>query len=309
MTHVILAHHFGAPLPRWADEGAAILSSDEIEQERTYKLMQQILRTPGRYIPLQRLFALKDYPADAAALFAEGYSVTQFLVKGWGQRTFLEFVSQGMRSDWDSAVLEYFKYQDVGELEKNVRRSLNQGEENASTGSGLTIPTTPRVDQPPSRTGNLAWDRLGVKLEAAGAPVVVQGKQFRGVKVTAVRASSAADKQNIKPGDVLVGLLKWEMVDTDSVAAALGYCDGAGLKAVSFVLVRDGEVKNGQISLDEWRQEQKRALALEEARQGILRILQKLEEADRSTALQALEEIENKVREMKLAVQQRQAKE
>jgi RNA polymerase sigma factor (sigma-70 family) len=34
ITHVILAHHFGSPLPRWADEGAAILSADEVERDR-----------------------------------------------------------------------------------------------------------------------------------------------------------------------------------------------------------------------------------------------------------------------------------
>src|SRR5207249_5247071 len=80
VTHTVFAYHFRQPVPRWADEGGAVLSEDDQERERHDKLCRQILNTPGRKIPLRRLFALHDYPGDVMALYAEGFSVANFLV-------------------------------------------------------------------------------------------------------------------------------------------------------------------------------------------------------------------------------------
>ena len=117
MTHIILAHHFGAPIPRWADEGTAVLSADDLERDRYEKTLQQILTTPGRFIPLRRLFAYRDYPKDSIALFAEGYSVTRFLVESKDCTTFLKFVAQGMRDGWDQAMKHHYGYADVNTAE------------------------------------------------------------------------------------------------------------------------------------------------------------------------------------------------
>jgi RNA polymerase sigma factor (sigma-70 family) len=125
VTHTVLAHHFGAPIPRWADEGAALLSEDEEEQQRYERHARQILNTPDRAIPLRRLLALRDYPTDVMALFAEGYSLTRFLVGQQDRRTFLAFVKQGGRDGWDKAVQTHYHFPDVGALEKAWLTSLN----------------------------------------------------------------------------------------------------------------------------------------------------------------------------------------
>jgi hypothetical protein len=117
VTHTVLADHFRAPLPRWADEGMAILAEDEEELRRHDQLARQIMTTPGRAIPLRRLFPMRDYPREVMALFAEGYSVTRFLVGRKDRKTFLAFVKQGVREDWDMAALEYYGYDSVEALE------------------------------------------------------------------------------------------------------------------------------------------------------------------------------------------------
>jgi len=117
LTHVVFAEHFCRPAPRWADEGGAILAEDAAEQKRHQKTLQKILDAPGRAVPLARLFALKDYPPDVMAFYAEGASVSRFLVEAGGRKEFLAFVDDGMAGDWDKAVKDHYGWKNVDELE------------------------------------------------------------------------------------------------------------------------------------------------------------------------------------------------
>ncbi len=60
VTHTVFAYYYRRPVPRWADEGGSVLSEDDIERSRHDQLCRQILNTPGRSMPLRRLFALKE---------------------------------------------------------------------------------------------------------------------------------------------------------------------------------------------------------------------------------------------------------
>jgi hypothetical protein len=118
IAHTIFAHHFRAPVPRWADEGAAVLAEDEAERQRHELICGQIVNQPGRAMPLGRLFNLKEYPNDVMALYAQGYAVTRFLVERGGRRRFLAFVRDGMADGWDAAAKKQFGYADVAGLER-----------------------------------------------------------------------------------------------------------------------------------------------------------------------------------------------
>jgi hypothetical protein len=117
VTHTVFAHHFRCPVPRWADEGGAVLSEDEVERGRHDQMVRQILNA-GRAIPLRRLFNLHDYPNEVGALYAEGYSVAYFLVSSSNRPAFLRFVAQGMTGDWDGAVQAHYHYQNIEQLEE-----------------------------------------------------------------------------------------------------------------------------------------------------------------------------------------------
>src|SRR5262249_20865004 len=69
-------------------------------------------------IPLRRLFALTNYPSDVMTLYAEGFSVSQFLVGSSSRPAFLAFVAHGMRQGWDSAVQAHYSFRSVEELEQ-----------------------------------------------------------------------------------------------------------------------------------------------------------------------------------------------
>jgi len=80
ITHVLLAKHFNAKLPRWADEGAAVLSESVAEQEKYYERLISYLQT-GRGMTFEKLFTIKEYGEDDNVLYAESRSAVEYLVK------------------------------------------------------------------------------------------------------------------------------------------------------------------------------------------------------------------------------------
>lgn len=123
LMHVLLAHHFGTQAPRWADEGAAILAEDKENGSRQRKAFDGILADRKQF-PLRPFLAMRDYPKDMRCLYAQGHSIVQFLVAAKGRQKFLEFVSHGLRRDWDAAAREQYGYDDVEHLEKAWLDSL-----------------------------------------------------------------------------------------------------------------------------------------------------------------------------------------
>jgi hypothetical protein len=121
ITHTVFAYYFRCPVPRWADEGGSVLSEDQPERNRHDQLAKGILNG-GRLVPLRRLFVVKEYrECDVMSLYAEGYSVSNFLVSQGGEKgrqKFLNFVAAGMRNnDWSGAARSYYGYRDVNDLE------------------------------------------------------------------------------------------------------------------------------------------------------------------------------------------------
>jgi RNA polymerase sigma factor (sigma-70 family) len=118
ITHTVLAHGRGAPYPRWADEGAALLAETAASRARQETLVQTLQGT-DRWLPLRDLLPMKHYPTDVTAMFAQGYSLTEFLVGQKGRATFLAFLAQGPRDGWDRAVKRHYGYDTVADLERS----------------------------------------------------------------------------------------------------------------------------------------------------------------------------------------------
>jgi hypothetical protein len=138
VTHTVFANHFRCPVPRWADEGGSVLSEDEPERNRHDTLVRQVLNS-GRSIRLRTLLSLTQYPRDVMVLYAEGYSVTSFLVGKSSRPEFLNFVADGMRQGWDQALQAHYRYRNVEELEQAWLQHLR---ENKRTGPATTLAST-----------------------------------------------------------------------------------------------------------------------------------------------------------------------
>ena len=154
VTHTVFAYHFRQPVPRWADEGGAVLSEDDQERGRHDKLVREILNSQRRAIPLRRLFALKEYPPDVMVLYAEGYSVTNFLVARSNRAAFLNFVADGLRQGWDVAVKGHYGFGNVEELERAWVQSLSQprpAESTLTNGTARSDTTSMTASRPTTR--------------------------------------------------------------------------------------------------------------------------------------------------------------
>lgn len=201
VTHTVFAYHFKSPVPRWADEGGSVLSEDNPERERHDKLVRSILNR-NQQIPMRTLLALKEYPPQVMCLYAQGFSMSDYLVKRSNRQHFLNFVSHGMYYGWDHAVKSHFGHNSVEELEqawlkhlrdtKNGQPSTiiaangNAGKSSTSTNSNtnliatgqktirMTVPPAQPLEPQgiargamptPEQAGHVSW-QPGVRLEA-----------------------------------------------------------------------------------------------------------------------------------------------
>lgn len=117
ITHMIFASYFRAPLPRWADEGAATSVECPSEQAKHRQMLVQFLRT-GRGIAFSDMFRMTEYPPDVMPLYAQGYALADFLIQQGGRRRYVDFLSDGMRDQqWAVALAKWYGFQDLATLQ------------------------------------------------------------------------------------------------------------------------------------------------------------------------------------------------
>lgn len=120
VTHTIFAAYFGGPMPRWADEGACLLSEDDHEIRRHDRIVVQLFERRGE-LALNKLFRVEQYPKDIWGFYGQGYSVSRFLIEIGGRPRFLKFVRDGMQSTWDRAARSHYGLADCRELDRAWR--------------------------------------------------------------------------------------------------------------------------------------------------------------------------------------------
>ncbi|MGL4422883.1 MAG: hypothetical protein ACRCZF_19605, partial [Gemmataceae bacterium] len=186
VTHTVLAFHFGKPVPRWADEGGSVLSENEDECYQHDIRCREILNQ-GRGVQLGYLFRMTEYPRDMIVVYAQGYSISQFLINRGGRAKFLEFVGYGMRNrntNWEAAVREVYGFQSTDDLQETWIESLKtapqrtsaRAKSDATTASrnrseirGRGLSGTPLLAEPVVARGQAGNDR---EREAEASPVV-----------------------------------------------------------------------------------------------------------------------------------------
>ncbi len=145
ITHMIFATHFRRPLPRWADEGGATSVEHVSERTKHRKMLVHFLRN-GRGISFNRMFAMKHYPADVMPLYAQGYSVAEFLIQKGGRRKYVAFLGDALETgNWAGAIRRHYGIDGAGALQKTWLAWVRQG-------SPVTKPPSgPPAQVPPKR--------------------------------------------------------------------------------------------------------------------------------------------------------------
>jgi hypothetical protein len=127
VTHVVLADLFTRQqIPRWADEGMAVLAEPIAEQiNRTSELLGPLQE--GRVFRLSELMAT-DYPsAEAWSLYyAQSVSLTQFLVEQGTPQQFVSFVRTAQQKGIEIALREVYGIEGFAELENRWQNFARQ---------------------------------------------------------------------------------------------------------------------------------------------------------------------------------------
>jgi len=152
VNHTILACWFRRKVPRWADEGCATMVEHESEQHRQTQHVEHLMRE-GRRIPLRVLLSMTRYPSDnrqLMALYAQGYSLTRFMIEQHGHRRFLQFLNDAKHRGWDKAIESYYEAPNNEGLEQrwaqwviagSPRPILPEGQLLADDSSSQEVPT------------------------------------------------------------------------------------------------------------------------------------------------------------------------
>jgi hypothetical protein len=157
ITHMIFASHFRQPLPRWADEGGATSVEHPIERTKHRQMLPMFLRT-GRGIAFNNMFAMMDYPSDFMPLYAQGYSVAEFLIQADGRRAYVEFLDDGMKAgDWSAAVARHYGAKDLGVLQNTWLEWVKRGAPLSRPGQSLPTEMLAAVGRPARPEPNLVY--------------------------------------------------------------------------------------------------------------------------------------------------------
>lgn len=125
-THVVLAGQFGPfAVPRWADEGMAVLSepADKVEQHR--KNLARCARENQLFV-VQDLMKMNDYPQprQISAFYAQSVILVDYLAKQRGPAVFASFVRDGLREGYEPALQKHYGLTGFAELQQRWNQQL-----------------------------------------------------------------------------------------------------------------------------------------------------------------------------------------
>lgn len=129
-------------------------------------------------------------------------------------------------------------------LGEEVALEIRRGDQALQVALGLG-----ELEDSESVTLARTWEVLGLKLTPMAASAVRQiSPRYRGgLKVVAVRSEGPAANQGIRPGDVLVGMHKWETVTLSNVAFILNSEELPSDEPVKFYILRGSETLYGHL--------------------------------------------------------------
>jgi len=126
LTHIILAEKFtDQQIPRWADEGMAILTEPVARQAVRRKAMQRAVARATRY-SAQELTSIRDYPQGDGrdAFYGQSASLVAYLIERDSPERFLEFVKLGQKHGFERALTEIYRINSLAELDARWQLQL-----------------------------------------------------------------------------------------------------------------------------------------------------------------------------------------
>jgi tetratricopeptide (TPR) repeat protein len=136
-THVVLAGEFGGQLvPRWADEGMAVLTEPRQKVDRHLDNLKRC-RQEGKLFHLQDLLQMENYPENPGfigAFYAQSVSIVDFLSSLRGPQEFTLFLREGLRYGYERSLQRHYDLQSFADLERRwEQHAFENGKKIASS--------------------------------------------------------------------------------------------------------------------------------------------------------------------------------
>jgi hypothetical protein len=108
-------------LPRWADEGMAVLTEPPEKIDRHLVNLTRCRQEGQTLFPLQDLMQLENYPQNPhyiSAFYAQSVSLVEYLTNLRGPQVFVMFMHDGMRYGYEKALQRNYNIQSFRDLEQ-----------------------------------------------------------------------------------------------------------------------------------------------------------------------------------------------
>lgn len=127
VTHVVVADLFTVQqIPRWADEGMAVLAEPESEQKLRAADLQESLSS-GQVFELRQLMSTDTPRAkDWSVYYAQSVSITRFLVEQGTPAQLIQFVRESGRKGAEAALRDVYRIGGFEELQKQWQSYAQQ---------------------------------------------------------------------------------------------------------------------------------------------------------------------------------------
>jgi len=137
VTHAVLAGRLGGErVPRWADEGMAVLAEPTPRINLHLRDLPRC-RDDQLLFSMKDLIQMRDYPRPRAigAFYAQSVSVVDFLTREKGAKCFTAFVRDGERDGYTASLRRHYGW-NFAELDRRWQRHAFPAEQSAETVSG-----------------------------------------------------------------------------------------------------------------------------------------------------------------------------
>jgi hypothetical protein len=123
VTHAVLAGRLGDQrVPRWADEGMAILAEAQPHIDVHFRTLPR-WRADEALFRIRTLVEMHDYPQPRSigVFYAQSVSLVDFLTREKGPKRFADFVREGQRDGYAASLRKHYGW-NFAELERRWQR-------------------------------------------------------------------------------------------------------------------------------------------------------------------------------------------
>jgi hypothetical protein len=141
LTHVVLKDRFlSTAIPRWADEGAAILADTDAKQARHRTDLNDALHRHATFAAAS-LLTMDEYPGPdrMGAFYGQSASLTKFLIERGKPAQFVDFVELATAKGYDAALRQCYDIPNVDDLDRQWRRYVLSPTVAKSSGTSVVL--------------------------------------------------------------------------------------------------------------------------------------------------------------------------